>query len=827
MPGTTAGSEQGTHACHCLNIRIRPGQTNEDDTPRPPSTDELGFLQVFVGDEGISVAHPQLTVRTRTRGRPIAGTSRFSRYTAITCLLCHFVVYRVYQTYSPEIEGKEGSLLPTEDWVERDILKSLSGWIEIHKDCLTGNAVEEAASSANFSALFNLVLMPPESPPTTPEPIYERPPSRSLTAPPPPPPPKYFANLQPVFLPPPFTPSHPVFSYLADYAMKESQAVRDAAEEHMTEQMKLKTSEIESADMELRRKVDTLWKRVREGVSQIQKDSGHSSARKASTSGSRERAAVNGREPPSSGTPSVSVIRNFIPASASRPRSSSPPAPRVSALSASLTSSSFYHPRARATATSPPPSDDRASSHMSNGTYSDSTAASATIAIPQSVENVHQMRRIMSDGQDTTASYRYFVVLEEDQARKRGRPLTKPEDAPVPNQDAGSSRAPIVKDDDTQKQQEKQSRATDHKGKRKVTFDVKPAVVTIKREVTAEQAEEEENATKADTGNPLSVISHIPTDLRHTDMIFPLEDLEGADQGSPGKATLQLVEQPYIPVRPRRQRPQNPDNLSTSFSGLRPASLPVPSLVRPSRNGPELSAPTLTLSLPRSSLPSQTEAPASYSSSGDTSTSQVESGDGYRTPPPDPKILELLAANTPSHRGAWKPGSKAWQTFVRRQSGRHDSEVILEEGEDDITTDASGFAIPDVLPKHMERPVFVGSLPISMKLPKPREELSLASYRPTIIASTIHMAPSTTHKKQSSAVIRKAIYAERDRSRTLDPGPLDFASVNDEDEEEDVDDELEPPLTDASTGERGRRAAFKILKARSEIPDSGMWRSLA
>ena len=70
------------------------------------------------------------------------------------------------------------------------------------------------------------------------------------------------------------------------------------------------------------------------------------------------------------------------------------------------------------------------------------------------------------------------------------------------------------------------------------------------------------------------------------------------------------------------------------------------------------------------------------------------------------------------------------------------------------------------------------------------------------------------------------MYAERDRSRTLDPGPLDFVSANDE-EEENGDDEPELVTSDASSGERGRIAAFKILKARSEIPDSGMWRSLA
>lgn len=181
-------------------------------------------------------------------------------------------------------------------------------------------------------------------------------------------------------------------------------------------------------------------------------------------------------------------------------------------------------------------------------------------------------------------------------------------------------------------------------------------------------------------------------------MIFVLEDLEGAHQGSPGKATLQLVEQPFVQARPRRQR-QNVDNLSMSFSGLRPASLPTSSLVRPSRNGPGLNTSPFTLSLPRPSHPFQ---PAS--SIGDVSNTQMENSDEFRAPPPDPKMLELLAANTPSHRGAWKQESKAWQTFVKRQPARYDSEAIIEEGEDDTGNDASGFAIPDVLPKHLQKP---------------------------------------------------------------------------------------------------------------------------
>jgi hypothetical protein len=53
--------------------------------------------------------------------------------------------------------------------------------------------------------------------------------------------------------------------------------------------------------------------------------------------------------------------------------------------------------------------------------------------------------------------------------------------------------------------------------------------------------------------------------------------------------------------------------------------------------------------------------------------------------PREAEILKLVAADTPSHRGAWKKDSKAWQLFVRRQGGKgHQSDgLIPEETEDD------------------------------------------------------------------------------------------------------------------------------------------------
>ena len=65
----------------------------------------------------------------------------------------------------------------------------------------------------------------------------------------------------------------------------------------------------------------------------------------------------------------------------------------------------------------------------------------------------------------------------------------------------------------------------------------------------------------------------------------------------------------------------------------------------------------------------------------------------------------------------------------------------------------------------------------------------------------------------SSASIRKAKYAERDRARSMDPGTLNFAAIEEEEENQ---------ISDR----RGRKLALKILKARNKIPEAETWKSL-
>lgn len=160
---------------------------------------------------------------------------------------------------------------------------------------------------------------------------------------------------------------------------------------------------------------------------------------------------------------------------------------------------------------------------------------------------------------------------------------------------------------------------------------------------------------------------------------------------------------PVVPIVPtvsdpvnihrRQTRLRNIDNagLPSSFAALRPASLPNLS------------------SVPR---PPPREDPADRPRShalrdfvlGAEAESKRNKPNGDRTPivfdpkeidealgPREEEILRLVAASTPSHRNAWKKGSKAWQLFVHR----HDNKVkpgaakgtIPEEDEFDADLD--------------------------------------------------------------------------------------------------------------------------------------------
>jgi len=216
----------------------------------------------------------------------------------------------------------------------------------------------------------------------------------------------------------------------------------------------------------------------------------------------------------------------------------------------------------------------------------------------------------------------------------------------------------------------------------------------------------------------------------------------------------------------------------------------------------------------------------------------ADSEDSEPLDPRQAEILKLVAADTPSHRGAWKQDSRAWQLFVRRQGdkGHQSGGLIPEETEDDTfgkyaDNGFDGDSDPDFHTDSGWAPYkptnIAASLPLSIGPLSQPKELSLASYQPKTSLcdqpDTLVSALQPRSKLVSSAAWRKAAYAQRDRNRSTDPGPLDFAA--DEDDDEDNEDESE--RLSANQDGRGRQRALRILQVRSEVPASGMWRSLA
>lgn len=152
-------------------------------------------------------------------------------------------------------------------------------------------------------------------------------------------------------------------------------------------------------------------------------------------------------------------------------------------------------------------------------------------------------------------------------------------------------------------------------------------------------------------------------------MIFDLED-EGNERSSAEDVRLPLNEPPVAPVRPTRARAAGP-GLPSSLSTLRPSSLPAPSHVRPTRHF-----------APSNDVVSQSLSPSREFVKRVT-LPQPDSDDSSELDNQEAEIMKLVAANTPSHRGAWKKDSKAWQMFVNRKGGLAGRVQIREEHEDD------------------------------------------------------------------------------------------------------------------------------------------------
>ena len=160
-------------------------------------------------------------------------------------------------------------------------------------------------------------------------------------------------------------------------------------------------------------------------------------------------------------------------------------------------------------------------------------------------------------------------------------------------------------------------------------------------------------------------------------MIFDIDD-EGSERSASEPSTQVvlplLTESP--PLRPRGINRMSNKGLPESLGSLRPTSLPLPSHIRPPRahHGADSSGQfgQAVQGQPRTNTQRRQKTEhAKYEES--LSVTEAE-------------LLKLVAAGTPSHRGAWNKDGKAWQLFTRRQDDRASLRGTIpeesEEGED-------------------------------------------------------------------------------------------------------------------------------------------------
>ncbi|KAJ2974572.1 hypothetical protein NUW54_g11872 [Trametes sanguinea] len=512
------GQSANKYACKCLNIRIHARPSQNSNTPPPV---EAGFDSVHVGEEGIRVAHPEVTLRSRSKPVPDPDSSsgELTRYTTVTCLVCGIPTYRVLQRITPDLINEVGPVLPTDDWVEKELLKSATGWVEVYHGCLKGDEIAQAESSPMYSSMFSIVLPGPKPPSETAKveglsdiPDARGPSEQSK---------RHLPELPPLFLPPPFTPSHVVFSHFSSLAAEKSEKMRDEAEEYIAQVTQQKVAEIRKAEAILKEEVNLVWSKFREAVQLIDE----TGALKKAPLPLRRRGSVSGHtkalSSPAPGTSASVRITSFEPTPSPPPRNSSRTRqPPPSALSASLKSSGFHHPDAQkqlnGTAPAPrrsvdlgPPS--RARSRSSGGRAdSPSTASTRTAAVSIDPEaSIREAyRREMDESKDIATSFRYVMDLEaqmeearmQEEAEVVSPPAASTSRAPAESSAASTSRgrspriqksaikhAQPAEQTKSEKGGEADKKAaggdeSKDKGKRKVTFDVQPEVAIIKDE---------------------------------------------------------------------------------------------------------------------------------------------------------------------------------------------------------------------------------------------------------------------------------------------------------------------------------------------------------
>ncbi|OCB84377.1 hypothetical protein A7U60_g8361 [Sanghuangporus baumii] len=841
-----------TYACRCLNIRLCNGKTSKEGAQHNSQQDASAeYLPLYVGDEGIKISHNELTLRTRSRVVADSTSSTgHTQQTLVTCLVCDTAAYRVKTEVPPDEDAKEGPILPTEDWAERDTLRSKSGDVDVHvgtDGCIAQDEIKRLLESPSYSQYFSLA-MPSEShvlsttaPPLLPQARLTIPPSHS-----------FLPDLPPFLPPPPFTPSHPIFLHLSSIVTATSNDARRDTEKRIENFARQELARLEEHEMNLRTQLERIWWIVKEGLRKAEQERDASLLLALKS----RRRSMSPHHPPScAGDIGSVVVRNFVPSTYHTPRAIRSSAAHTSALSASLATTSFHHPRAQQDARSdladvrghlapltpsPPPYTSNPSSSR-NGSVSESPTVSIAIAS-------RSFKRNMNESNDAAATYRYFVIEEQEAARRKAKERAEKnrnnevtrEKKGAPDPDSrkqASSPTPQAEERrDTTSTNDKLTSPKKKDSRRKVTFNIEPNVVTIKRDIIAEAEDEQLPEKGEDLLFEMDVVD--PNPVERDDLVPAQDDQNVQNSQNEAKTENSFHEPAERPQRSgRRQMDLKDAGLPQSFAALRPSSLPAPSHIRPpvrSRTRSDDSE-TKQLHVPQASGSSQAK-DIKRQSEGDL-TEEVLS-------PERKDFLKLVAAETPSHRGFWKPGSDSWKIFDRNRGHSSSGTQSQPTEDDDVENPPSNVngrnkESTDLDWRHYRTPDVVGSLPIPMApiaQQKPAGSLSLRpksslTDRPGTLVPPLPSLPAVPEEeeeekeKRSAASIRKEVYAERNKARGLDPGILDFID-DDDDEGEGGSPEPEDPVDQVSTS-RSRQHALEIIRTRNAAPPEGLWRSLA
>ncbi|KAG8998813.1 hypothetical protein FRB90_012228, partial [Tulasnella sp. 427] len=233
------------YSCTCLNVKIH---------GEPYNQSEDGYTRVGLVDDGVQFSLPLFTIRSRTH---VGDGEERIKFITVTCLLCNTQVYRVHID-NPEIEGPDGPILPvSQEWRELGPFKHKDNHVDVSAACLSGSKYDTA--STQRSSTFSVIL---------PSRDHSHSPSLQAADPLTFKIPSLAASLPPLFLAPPFTPSHPVFHSISKHAIKASDELRKQAEHELDAFIKKKLLDLGEVEEQLKAQTELLWKKWRDGWSE-------------------------------------------------------------------------------------------------------------------------------------------------------------------------------------------------------------------------------------------------------------------------------------------------------------------------------------------------------------------------------------------------------------------------------------------------------------------------------------------------------------------------------------------------------------------------------